>query len=72
MAFLPGYMLLALNILTRFTFRLSLASVVASIVLFILNPLINLNITFIISVISCTYIILLTVVPCRSQRISIF
>ncbi|MDA7579199.1 polysaccharide biosynthesis protein [Alphaproteobacteria bacterium] len=42
-------------------FRLSLASVVASIVLFILNPLINLNITFIISVISCTYIILLTV-----------
>lgn len=42
-------------------FRLSLASVVASIVLFILNPLINLNITFIILVISCTYIILLTV-----------
>ena len=42
-------------------FRLSLASVIASIVLFILNALINLNVTFIISVISCTYIILLTV-----------
>jgi FlaA1/EpsC-like NDP-sugar epimerase len=42
-------------------FRLSLASVVASVVLFILNALISLNITFIISVISCTYIILLTV-----------
>jgi len=42
-------------------FRLSSASVAASIVLSILNALIDLNITFIISVISCTYIILLTV-----------
>ena len=41
--------------------RLSSASVAASIVLFILNALIDLNITFSISVISCTYIILLTV-----------
>ena len=42
-------------------FRLSSASVAAFIVLFILNVLIDLNISFIISVISCTYIILLTV-----------
>ena len=41
--------------------RLSSASVAASIVLFILNALIDLNITLIILVISCTYIILLTV-----------
>jgi FlaA1/EpsC-like NDP-sugar epimerase len=42
-------------------FRLSLASVLASIVLLILNILINLHLNFIISAISCTYIILLSV-----------
>ena len=42
-------------------FRLSAASVVATVTLFIFSAVIDLNITFIISVISCTYVILLTI-----------
>ena len=41
-------------------FRIFSALFVASIVLFIVNALIDLNITFIILIISCAYIILLT------------